>query len=278
MFGGIAVRGKLLVLASGGMVGRLHVVDLPTRALRSRIDVPSVSGGLVDAGGVAVGEDGSLWLADGAACQVRRFSAFGAELAPIGLTPEKSQPRDRRGLPAQARGIAFDEHGRLWVSSGDRPRVHGLQVFTAAGRFLQSVAAFGERERQFGPGYAIRIWGDRVWLADTGNQCLQQFRDDGSFFGRYELERRCAGARQPIDLARHGDGVAVLFLEPEPRVFVFDREMERAEPLVLGAGGLELPSGLANGPGGELLIADREGTRVRMLEGSELRGVIFEAP
>ncbi|PIE22160.1 MAG: hypothetical protein CSA62_13850 [Planctomycetota bacterium] len=271
MFGGIAVRGKLLVLASGGTEGLLRIVEFASGELRSNIVVPSVSGGRVEAGGLCLDEDGSLLLADGAACQIRRFSAFGSELAAIGLPPEKSQPRDRRGLPAQARGLAMDSHGRLWVSSGDRPRVHGLQVFSPKGQFLQSIPAFGARDRLYGPGYAVRIFGDRVWLADTGNQCLQQFRDDGSFFGYYELEKRCGAARQPIDLAPYAGGLAVLFLEPEPRVFALDREMERAEPLVLG--GLQLPTGLANGPDGELLIADREGTRLRMFAQGECREI-----
>jgi streptogramin lyase len=172
MFGGIALRGKLLVTLSGGLEGEVRVYDLGARRLVRQIPVPPRVAGRVEAGGVAIDADSSFWVADGAACQLRRFNPFGGELEPIGLEPTRSKPRDRRGLPAQARGVALDAHERLWVSGGDRPRVHGLQVFEREGRFVQSIAAFGRREGLYGPAYAVRILEDRVWLADTGNHCL----------------------------------------------------------------------------------------------------------
>jgi hypothetical protein len=151
MFGGIALRGKLLVTLSGGLEGEVRVYDLGARRLVRQIPVPPRVAGRVEAGGVAIDADSSFWVADGAACQLRRFNPFGGELEPIGLEPTRSKPRDRRGLPAQARGVALDAHERLWVSGGDRPRVHGLQVFEREGRFVQSIAAFGRREGLYGP-------------------------------------------------------------------------------------------------------------------------------
>jgi streptogramin lyase len=265
MFGGIALRGKLLVTLSGGLEGEVRVYDLGARRLVRQIPVPARVAGRVEAGGVAIDADSSFWVADGAACQLRRFNPFGGELEPIGLEPTRSKPRDRRGLPAQARGVALDAHERLWVSGGDRPRVHGLQVFEREGRFVQSIAAFGRREGLYGPAYAVRILEDRVWLADTGNHCLQQFRDDGSFVARYDIRRICQGAGQPIDIAPYRGGLAVLLLDPEPRLFAIDAEMERGEAVIVGRG-LVLPSGLVAAPGGGLWISNCEGQQLMELD------------
>lgn len=272
MFGGLAARGRLLVVADAAGSARFQVFDLEDRRLASRFSFGEGGGG-VDVGGIGLAHDSSLWVPDTAAHRVRRFSLFGNESGSIGL-PENAVKRDRRGLIVHPRAAAVDSVGRIWICCGDRPWVHGLQVYEPDGRFVRSVASTGRRESTFGPATGLCIFEERVWVADFGNDIIQCFREDGGFVARQELGE----FGDPLSIAVWSDGQAVLLLEPVPVVLLFDRNFRRIGRLDAPRDDpLRDPSGLAVLED-EILVLDRDATRVRSFGlGGEFRETVFDA-
>jgi hypothetical protein len=257
MFGGLTARGRVLVVADAVGHGEIYVFDLDDGRLASHFEFSGKDGGYTDAGGVALGEDSSLWVPDTSGHVVRRLSLFGNMAGQVGLPPG-AQPRDRRGLIVSPRAVAIDSVGQLWVACGDRPWAHGLQVFAATGDFVLSVPAFGGRGTPYGPALGLSIAEHRVWVADWGNDCIQCFREDGSFVGSFDL---ALGAR-PVAIATWPGGRAVLITKPRPAILVFDPDFRAGVPLALPAGdSLTGPCGLCI-TGDDLFVLDRDGARV----------------
>ncbi|MFQ5504608.1 MAG: hypothetical protein ACE5F1_07420 [Planctomycetota bacterium] len=266
MFGGITARGRLLVLAHAGSRGEVFVWDLAEAARRNHFTYEGQGGGYADAGGVALSRDSTLYLADTRNSSVRCFSLFGQELAQIG--GPCGIPRDRRGLLAHPRALCLDRHERLWVTCGDRPWVHGLQVFDRDGSFLFSAMAFGERNRSFGPSLGLCRIEEEVWVADTGNLCLQFFREDGSFVAAMPL-LDAGRPMAPLAVSPFGNGLAVLLRTDVDPCRIYDRHLKEQGRLTLPAGeSFRSPSGLATLEGGELLVLDADGERVLEFRGS----------
>ncbi len=266
MFGGIATKGRLLALARGAARGEIRVYDLADSTLRSRFSYGGTEGGWADAGGIDLDEEGRIFVADTAGGRLRIFSSFGHEVGGFGLPEEASRPRDLKGMLAYPRSVVRDGTGRLWITCGDRPWVHGLQVFDAQGRFLSSLEAFGDRSRSFGPALDLTLFGEDVWVADTGNDALQVWRLDGGFLCSFEIPRDWG--RRPQAIAAVGDRLALLLAEPRPRVLLVDRDFKRTGICRLPRNQtLENPSGLARGPEGRLFVLDRDGSRVLAFEG-----------
>lgn len=257
MFGGLAARGRLLVVADSAGVARIQVYDLDDRRLASRFRYGDDSG-YTDVGGIALAPDSSLWLPDTRGNRLRRFSLFGNEGEGFG-PPGNAVKRDRRGLLVRPRAVAVDAHSRLWVCCGDRPWVHGLQVFDASGRFEMSVASGGRREASFGPATGLCVHEDRVWVADFGSDRVQCFRDTGAFVGTHDL----GDFGEPLAIAVWAGGQAVLAMQPAPVVLLYDRNYRRVGHVRAPAEDpLRDPSGVA-ALEDELLVLDRDAARVR---------------
>ena len=256
MFGGIAARQRLLVVADCSGEATVRVFDLEDRRIASRFSFEGEGGGYTDVGGIALAPDSSLYVPDTHGGHVRRFSLFGNEVQRIGA-PSGAVARDRRGILAHPRAVCVDSQEQLWVACGDRPWVHGLQVFDKAGAYLRSAAAFGERERCFGPALGLCAALDRIWVADHGNDCVQCFREDGAYIAAYSLPE---GHGRPVDVVAVEGRRAVLVQEPTHQVLLADREFRFDRTLADGPP-LDAPSGLAV-LGDELLVLDRDGERV----------------
>ena len=272
MFGGITAREKLLVVADAAGSGQVQVFDLEDRRLASRFHFEGAQA-RVDVGGIALGEDSSLWIPDTQGHSIRRFSLFGHESGSFG-SPAEAVKRDRRSLVVSPRAVALDSQQRLWVCCGERPWVHGLQVFERDGSFVRSVASRGRREACFGPATGLCIHRERVWVADFGKNAVQCFREDGGFVGAQEL----GDFGQPLSIAVWDEGQAVLVLQPAPMVLLFDRNFCRiAQVTAPPEQPLQQPSGLV-ALGDEILVLDRDATRVRSFgQGGEYRETIFDA-
>ncbi len=258
MFGGISVRGKVLVLADAAGDGEVFVFDLETRRLAGRFSF-GVAAGWSDAGGIALAEDSSLFIPDTKNGCVRRFSLFGNDAGVLGR-PTGAIARDRRGLLAHPRAVCFDRRERLWVTCGDRAWVHGLQVFGKDGRFVLSAHAFGQRRRTFGPALGLCAFGEQIFVADTGNDCVQCFRDDGTFLGAHDLP---ANYGRPMAIAAWQQGFAVIVSEPTAKVLRFDRHFKLCGELRLPPEiTLVAPSALTYIASDDLLVLDRDAERV----------------
>jgi hypothetical protein len=238
-----------MVVARTRVAGELFVIDLDENQVRNRFEFSG------EAAGVAVADDGTIFVADPGASLVRRFSPFGQELRAIGSAG--AQPRDRRALPAHPSAVCLATEDQLWVTCGHRPWVHGLQVFSPAGRFVSSVAAFGDRQRTFGPATGLCFDGEFIWVADHGNGCLQQFRRDTGFVGKFELDA------PPLCVARCREGLAVVLEVARDACRILDRHMKTVCRV---AGDFGMPAGLATSADQSLLILDAAASRVWRFE------------
>src|SRR4029077_5851033 len=137
---------------------------------------------------IALGRDGSVYVADQVNRRVERLSPQGKPIsawgecgAATGELGRHSSPRARGGGP---HFLAFNSHGDLYTTEASVGRV---QKFNPDGTFL---LAWGDN--QVGPGHfgghksmpgplAIAVdHSDRVWVTST-NHYVQQFAADGRF-------------------------------------------------------------------------------------------------
>ncbi len=225
---------------------------------------PAPPGTFNEPWGIAVGPDGTVYVADTWNHRVQVFAPDGRFLRSFGFFGTDGSPEAYWG----PRDVAVDGEGRLFVADTGNKRV---VVFDAEGNFL---TAFGAPGALLGDldepvGLALDAEG-RVYVADTWNQRIQVFTPVGE--GGYEplLSWPIDGwFGQSLDnkpyLAVNAEGV-VCASDPEGfRVLCFDRE----GTFVLGWGlfgvgpeGLNLPTGLAFDAEGGLWVADSGNNRV----------------
>lgn len=125
--------------------------------------------------GICLDKEGNILIADQAG-KVLRFTTKGKYLGDI-AKGKGSEP----GELSEARVVAIDGHGHIWVtdSKGDRPRV---QVFTHEGEFMRIFAEKGN-----GPGQILRAHGlgfdslDRAFISDVDNFRVNVYSHDGEF-------------------------------------------------------------------------------------------------
>lgn len=227
-----------------------------------------------DAGGVALGEDFSVYVADTFNDTVRRFSAFGRELEQFGAAPERPRgavSRDRTGVFDRPIDVAVAD-GVLFVGCGEGKLVRGVQrVDLSSGRVLAPLRAFGDAERKFGAPRGLTVTQDGLWVADTMQGVIQRFRTDGRFVCEIPVSLR------PDALVARP--VAVLPLssaggQASPELLVADqgddRELRWIGPTgkpdaVPGAERFDEPTDLARDAHGRIYVLDRHGERVQRL-------------
>jgi len=266
MLAAMAKRGNLLVLARTLGSVKIQVLDVRRMEWIREFDFRPEPEASVDVGGLAVGEDGRIFLADTSARTVWILNLFGKLLGRIGLPKTASTPRDRRGIPAFPKGLGLDSEERLWVACGERDWVHGLQVFSRTGRLEASIPSLGIRTEVYATPEGISMQEGRVWVTEPFADRLQVFRADGSFIGSYDLEER-AGVGRPFAVAPFDGGQAVLVREPDEGLILLDREIRpRKDLLQRTKGSWGGPVALLPLDDGSLVILDQLGERLRRLD------------
>jgi tripartite motif-containing protein 71 len=190
--GGIAVArdGRIYVGHFGYASGREHIRCFsPQGELLYDWGKTGKGDGEFDStGGLAVGKDGTVYVADQTNRRVQRFTAEGRFLMKwghYGSLPGQfdgvANPKARTGGPQM---VAVDNEGYVWTTEGKLCRI---QRFTADGRFDRCWGSAGTEPGAFGghkqlPG-PIGICFDRngyVWVSAT-NSRVQQFNSHGVF-------------------------------------------------------------------------------------------------
>ncbi len=123
---------------------------------------------------VAVGPDGSVYVADTFNFRIQKFSADGKFVKMWGYFGQAEKPEAFWG----PRGLAFDSKGRLFVTDTGNKRV---VIFTADGEAVGSFGTSGFEPGQFDEPVGIAIdKQDNVYIADTWNQRIQVLAPDAS--------------------------------------------------------------------------------------------------
>jgi hypothetical protein len=278
------VSGRLALARGVLWVGRhagaahLRAYDLDGRPLGPGFSFRDGSGRGSSVVGLAVDADRGLWVADGRASCVRRFTVFGREQRV--LAGGAGADRDARGALGDLADLALlqDEQGeqapRLLVACGGWRR-HALQVLDEEGRWLDSLRSEGDPREPFRGVSAAAARGRWIAAAEGGRGQVQVFRD-GQFHFLVRPTPAGGGAGDVTAVAVLEDGRMVVGLsggEARSALLLLDKAGRLAARLADGGSGhgqVLDPLGLAVEPGRDdrqtrLAVLDRDAERVQVL-------------
>jgi len=236
------------------------------------------------AAGVAVDDQGTLYVIDGRKDQIRVFDRDGTAVATWGERGEGPGQFKFQAMGYNYGDLAIGPDGNLYVMDTANSRI---QVFSPDGTYLREWGEPGRDEGQLSApsGIAIDASG-RVYVTETGNRRLQIFDSDGQFVAAWEPSEAEGGPfLDPADVAIDAAGVVSVTDYDKNRIFRFDAEGAGLETLGLERqyqageaqqpGYLSQPWGVAVDPQDNLYVAEYGGKRVHVFapDGTSL-GVI----
>ncbi len=285
MFGGLAVRNQLVCHGYSDTRGRIRLLSAATGALQREWVFRGEGEGFAEVGGLCLDRDSNVYVADPEGGVIRRFSLFGTPLGRLG-TPGTGRGarhfRDARGVLHHPNDVVLDEEGNLYVCCGDRPMRHAVQSFTPSGKYRFSFRAFGEPLEEWGLPMGIAVAEDKLYVADTFNQCVQVFFLDGTFQMMFST---CPGPGErslPVAVGVRPDGnILVAQWKEHPALLMFNPSgWFLGEVLSPGEeeGKVFAPAALDLDGEGGLFLLDRAGERVQRFDGDmELRWSVTAA-
>ena len=207
--------------------------------------------------GIAVGPDGSVFVACAEDGVVRRYDNTGGLLATIGGFGNTN------GHFINPQGVAVATDGTVYVTDADNGRV---QEFTAAGTFLGKWGTFGSGPGQLLHPFAISTdpQGD-VYIVDSGNNRITRFDAGGAPLASWS---HGGPSGQPITfdvgLAADADGNVYIV----NGIYAVEKYSPNGAWLTtwggIGNGGsqFQLAWTIATAPGGVVFVSDRSLCRV----------------
>jgi uncharacterized protein (TIGR03663 family) len=211
--------------------------------------------------GIAVAEDGRVYVADTWNHRVQVFDSGGTFLTKWGAYGQTS---DESWLLYGPRDIALDDQGRVFVTDTGNKRI---MVYDQDGNYLDQWGSEGIAPGFFSEPVGIDVDAEgNIYVADTWNQRIQVFDSDFAYL--YEW---------PVD-AWYGQSVVnkpYLALDAEGRVYVtdpegylviaFDGEGELLATFGrygFDEGAFTLPTGIAVDAEGYIYVTDTDGQRI----------------
>jgi DNA-binding beta-propeller fold protein YncE len=167
-------RENRLLYVSDVELDQVLVYDADTLKLKRKIGTTGHKHELTTPGdfakptGVAVDQEGNLYVADTLNNRIEIFDADGKFVSTFG------KPGDGPGYFARPKGVAIDGDGHIWVADGQQDRV---QVFNQENQLLISFGGHGLLPGQFQGLVGIAIdKNNRVFTSEIFPGRVQQFR------------------------------------------------------------------------------------------------------
>jgi len=164
------------------------------------------------AAGLAVDDEGRVFVADTPASRVRVFSVFGREVGGLGLSTERAlEDFDERDEPGFVRVpsdvlVQGDADGLELIVAGAGTRRHAVQVFDENLRLVRSLRPLGDPRERFRDVVRLARRGRFLFVVERQARRVQVFRDlEFHFVLRLELPEAV-----PLALAPLADGRLVV--------------------------------------------------------------------
>jgi uncharacterized protein (TIGR03663 family) len=215
--------------------------------------------------GIAVDDDGRVYVADTWNHRIQVFDAAGGFLSQWG---SYGQTEEATSVLYGPRDIAIDASGRVFVTDTGNKRV---MVYDQDGRYLAQWGGGGAGPGQFEEPVGIAVDAEgNIYVADTWNQRVQVFDPDLAFLREWPVE------------AWYGESVLnkpYLAVDPQGRVYATDPEgylviafnPEGELVATFGQYGFDqqsftLPTGIDVDAEGGIYVTDTDGQRVMRFE------------
>jgi predicted membrane-bound mannosyltransferase/DNA-binding beta-propeller fold protein YncE len=218
--------------------------------------------------GLAVGADGSVYVADTWNFRIQKFTADGKFIKSWGASTNPEPAYQFYG----PRAIAIDSQGRVFVADTGNKKI---TIFDSDGNYLGEIGGPGFDYGQFDEPVGLGFGPDgRLYVADTWNRRVQVFQEvDGRFV--YLTEWPIVGWEgQSTDtkpyLAVSADGRVWVTDPGNARVLVFDADGNFLFTFGMygnDAASFALPTGIAVDAAGRIFVTDTDNNRIMVFEG-----------
>jgi sugar lactone lactonase YvrE len=217
--------------------------------------------------GMAIGNDGNIYIADMYNCLIQKFTLDGQFVTKWG---SQGNGDGQFQLP---HGIAIDTNGIVYVAD---PRKKNIQKFTADGRFISKWGVYGSGVGQFlhPSDLAIDKFGN-IYVADgnehssgdRGNHRIQKFTSNGEFITEWGGYGTGDGEfNGPSGIAIDAEGNIYVSDCGNHRIQKFDssgRFLKKWGQYGSSDGEFNEPNHLEIGPDGYLYVTDGENGRIQ---------------
>ncbi len=221
---------------------------------------------------VAVGPDGSVYVADTWAHRIQKFTPDGEFITQWGTFGQfgMGNPEGRSAFYGP-RSIAVAPDGTVYVSDTGNKRV---QVFDPDGQFIREWGGGGAAPGQLDEPMGVAVGPDgNIYVADTWNRRVQVLEPDGTPVTVWEIAGWDNTEADERPYLAVDDGERVYVSDPgHYRILVFDSQgtyLYSFGRFGFDAFSFALPMGVALGPDGSLYISDAASHRVMVFPGEE---------
>jgi predicted membrane-bound mannosyltransferase/DNA-binding beta-propeller fold protein YncE len=215
--------------------------------------------------GIAVGQDGSVYVSDTWNHRIQKFSNDGQFLTAWGTFGSTGGELGQESVFYGPRTVAVGREGNVYVTDTGNQRV---QVFNPDGQFITQWGGGGVIEGALSEPVGLAQDGDGNWyVADTWNKRIQKFTEAYQYTAQWPIDGW--GSQSVVNKP----GLAV---DPERKI-VYAADPENYRILAFGTDGafkatwgmygmddqsFALPTGIAVGPDGKVYVADGDAHRI----------------